>query len=218
MEKVVKEYKKEYEKFGRDKKSLFIPKDNQGTRFKSITSHIHQDGFSILDYGCGFGDLKIYLDERFEKYKYTGADIVEEFIKDNRSVYGDAEFLKIDNVHDIQSDYDYIVAAGVFNMLYVESEKEHQKLVFDTIKHLFEKSQVALSLNFLSPYVDFTQPGAFHQDDIKLLGFVRKNLSKRLVLDFSLMPYEYSITIFKKDDIDKERSIYKEDTRYRDQG
>jgi len=210
MKKVIKSYKDALMKYGHSPKSLFILKNNQNIRFESMLNHIKKDeSFSLLDYGCGLGDLKRYLNNRFGSFKYTGVDIVEDFILHNKKIDTESEYFLIDSVYDIKNEYDHIIIVGVFNMLYDKLEK-HKNIVFESLEHLFNKSRKSLIVNFLSPYVDYIQKGAYHQDDIELMNFVRRKLSRRFFLDHSFMPYEYSITIFKENEIDSAKSAYKD--------
>ncbi len=213
MQHVKNSYQKEFKKYGRDSKSLFIPKNNQEVRFKSLTKHIKNEKFTLLDFGCGLGDLKDFLDFRFNDYMYTGVDIVEEFIQSNKDVDKESEYFKIETYKDIDEKYDYIVIAGVFNILYRDSIEEHKNIVYNTIEYLFSKTKKALSINFMSDYVDFKQETAYHQDDIELMTFLREKLSSRFIIDNSYMPYEFSVIVYKDKSINQKMSVYCENIR-----
>lgn len=208
MKNIINIYKQAFESFGDTPNSVLWPKGRQDERFEALTKHIQKNSFSILDFGCGLAHLKPYLDTKFTDFDYIGADIVADFIKNNQEKYPKSEFLKIEKVQDIQQSYDYIVSSGAFNMLYVEDINAHKKIVFDTLKYLFEKTNVLLSVNFMRDEVDFIQQGAYHQNINEIYSFVINNLSKRLVIDTSYMPYEYTITIFKQQEITRPDNMY----------
>jgi cyclopropane fatty-acyl-phospholipid synthase-like methyltransferase len=212
MDEVIKQYREQFQKHGNSINSLFIPKGRQKERFDSLIREFKND-FSILDYGCGLGHLKAYLDNKFTNFKYTGVDIVNEFIEQSNQNYNKANFYLINSVQDIKENFDHIVAAGVFNMLYDKDIVKHKKIVFDTISYLFSITNKSLAVNFMTDQVDFIQEGAYHQNILEIYSFITENLSKRLILDQSYMPYEYSVIIFKDQEILRPDNIYAEITK-----
>jgi trans-aconitate methyltransferase len=53
---------------------------SQHKRFEVIAAASDFNGATVLDVGCGLGDLKAYLDERFDGVRYLGVDQMPEFI------------------------------------------------------------------------------------------------------------------------------------------
>lgn len=54
--------------------------DAQKARFDVILGGINFNGLSVLDVGCGCGDLKAALDKRFADFDYIGLDMQDEFV------------------------------------------------------------------------------------------------------------------------------------------
>jgi len=133
---------------------------------------------------------------------------VEEFISENNAKYDFGRFEVIKDCFDIKENYDVITAAGVFNMLYVQDKKKHQQIVYENLSHLFSKTNDVLSVNFMTDQVDFIQAGAFHQNVIDLYDFAKNNLTKRVALDESYMPYEFTFHFFKDQNILRPDNIY----------
>lgn len=200
-------YRHAFEQFGDSPNAVFWPKGRQWERFNSLTSQIKIDNFSLLDYGCGLGHLFTFLQDRFSTFSYTGVDIVDEFIAQNKSKYPTSKFLKINDFGDVKNNYDFITIAGVFNILYTNLN-DHKKIVFNTIKHLFEYTNIALSINFMTDLVDFKSENSYHQNIPEIFEFACNHLSKRLIIDQSYMPYEFTITIFKDAEIIRPANIY----------
>lgn len=194
-------YKDAFSKYGDSNKSVFWPKGKQENRFEALCQKIDKrETFSILDYGCGLGDLYKFLDIKFDSFHYTGVDIVDEFVSFANEKYIDtsnAHFYKINNSLEVIEDYDYIVASGTFNVLFKDTFEEHFEILKNTFANLFNKTNIYLAINFLNKDVDYIQDGAYHQDVIELYNFVVKHLSKRVIIDQSYMPYEFSIIIYK---------------------
>ena len=55
-------------------------KGRQQLRFEALTKNIKTNNSSLLDFGCGFGDLSQFLLEKKLKVDYTGLDCMKEFI------------------------------------------------------------------------------------------------------------------------------------------
>lgn len=206
---IIKSYQLAFEKNGVSPEAVLWPKGRQYERFSALLSHVknNQPG-SLLDFGCGLAHMIEYVNQMFPYLEYTGADIVPDFIKSNLERFPDSSFKLIKDATDITNVYDYIVASGTFNMLYVKDSATHQQIVFDYLTHLFSITRVYLSVNFMTDKVDYIQDGAFHQNVNTLLDFVQSKLSMRIVVDHSYMPFEYTITIFKDQEIVRPQNTY----------
>ncbi len=205
---VIGQYREAFRRHGRSPGAVLCPKGRQDLRYTALTTAIGASGFSILDFGCGLAALKGFLDQRFEKFTYTGVDLVPEFVADCRIAHPGAKFLHIRDVTDVPGEFDYVVLSGVFNILYTPDRAQHLTLVLDTIERLFERTRVALACDFLSDQVDFQLPGAFHMGQDELLRQVQGRLSRRYVLDHSYMPYEFALTVFKDQRIERPANVF----------
>lgn len=209
MEDLKKQYKEAFNKYGYSEKSVFWPKGRQNERFEALTRLINKKKFSILDFGCGLGHMFDYLNRNFEgNFKYQGLDIVEDFITQNKLMHPTIDFQLINHYSDVKNNFDYILISGVFNMSYFDNLQKHKNFVYEILEELFKKTDVCLSVNFMTDQVDFIQKGAYHQNIEELLSFIKLKLSKRYVLDCSYMPFEFTITVFKDQTIKKPDNIY----------
>lgn len=70
--------------------------ESQRLRFEVIAGVADFNGCSVLDLGCGTGDLKAFLDERCNGLRYLGIDQMPEFIETARQRFaaqaGDTAF------------------------------------------------------------------------------------------------------------------------------
>ena len=206
--KIINSYSKAFKKYGDSPKSVMWPKGRQEERFNALMRFIpRESSFSILDYGCGLGHLLNFLEENYKEYDYSGCDIVEDFIVHNSYKYKNSTFFNSHNQR-ITSKYDHIVASGVFNILYTDDEVQHKNIVFKTIKMLFKQTNKSLTINFMTDQVDFKSPTAYHQNIIELYEFCYNNITKRLNIDQTYMPYEFTITLFRNQEILTPINIY----------
>lgn len=205
-------YRRQFQKHGVDPRSLFWSKGRQNIRFRALSEYI-DDGMTILDYGCGFGDFFTYLKSKKINVNYIGIDIIDEFIHEAKKINPDGNFL-IGNLgdHDLNTEIDIVVVSGAFNMLYTDDEAEHEKIVFDLITKLYSLSRLGISIDFLTPDVDYKAPNGFHMDYSKLISWCINSLSRRIKFDHSYLPYEYCVHIindaFKEETADAYYDFY----------
>lgn len=207
MKHILAMYADAFRRHGDSHEAVLWPKGRQEERFHALTRHIRREkDFSVLDYGCGLAHLKPFLDARYRNVAYAGADAVDVFIEADRKKYPDAAFHHVQSPVAIEGEYDYIVSSGAFNILYTPRPDEHRAIVLGILEQLFEKTRVYLSVNMMTDDVDFRQSDAYHQNATELYGFACEKLSRRLVLDQSYLPYEFTLTIWKEPVQRSERS------------
>lgn len=210
IETAIESYRSAFAKFGDSPAAVLWPKGRQALRFRALTSHFSESGFSVLDYGCGLAHLKDYLDTRFSGFTYTGADMVEEFVRADRIKHPQASFQLVRGPEEIRQQYDYVVLSGVFNLSYSADKPAHVRFIEESLSHLFQCCRVSLSVDFMCDQVDFEESGSHYQNVFGLLGFVNQHLSRRYTLDQSYMPYEFSVTIYRDSSILRPQNIYPE--------
>jgi len=208
VDKVIDMYRDAYRQFGNAKEAVLWPKGRQKERFDVLTSPIKSANFSILDYGCGLAHLKKYLDAAYHSYTYTGVDIVSEFIAENSQNYPNDTFAHIRSHDEILERHDFVVISGVFNILYETSYEQQWDYIQKVLEHLFSLTDVCLSCNFMTDNVDFTQQDAYHQNIPQLYQFITSKLSKRFVIDQSYMPYEFTVHVYKNQEIVRPDNIF----------
>jgi cyclopropane fatty-acyl-phospholipid synthase-like methyltransferase len=165
--------------------------------------------FTVLDFGCGLAHLKEFLDCKYKNYTYSGVDIVEGFVDASKAKYPNCKISLIDAFENVTLKYDYIIASGVFNLLYTNDKNKHKEDVFNIIRHLFSKTKKALLIDFMHDKVDFIQDNNYHQNIPELYDFISEKISKRFIIDQSYMPYEFSCAIYKDDCILRPDNIFR---------
>lgn len=206
---LVKLYQRSYATHGNSPAAVQWPRGRQDLRFDALTSHIKSDGFSLLDFGCGLAHLKKYLDTKYSNFHYHGVDIVPEFISACSQNYPDASFDLMRGHADVAKDFDHVVISGTFNLVYGTDVVRHRTIVRETLVNLFQRTRVALAVNFMTDRVDYHQEHSYHENVANLYEFACNSLSPRLTLDQSYMPFEFTMTIFKDREIVRPDNIYR---------
>jgi SAM-dependent methyltransferase len=194
-------YSEAFRKYGDSAAAVQIPKDNQAVRFESVINFLPEptvERLSIADFGCGLGHLNNYLCKEFERpFHYTGVEINLDFLEYNKKKFVSSNFVERDVFFLNNEKYDVITSIGTFNIIYAGDEAEHKNFVYAEIMRLWEKTSYLLHLNFMSSIVDYSQQGAYHQDVGELYAFICKNMSRKLIIDSSYLPYEFSAVVSK---------------------
>ncbi len=106
-------------------------RDCQRRRFEVLTETVGFSGASLLDVGCGSGDLYRYLvEEKGIDVDYTGVDILQGMIDTARCRHPGGRFIRADiAVEEIPGEYDVVFCSGVFNLDSGGGEEPHRRLV-----------------------------------------------------------------------------------------
>jgi 2-polyprenyl-3-methyl-5-hydroxy-6-metoxy-1,4-benzoquinol methylase len=82
--------------YGYDPQSLGWIPGTQEARFRVLTAIGDLEGCSVLDVGCGFGDLYEYLCRNGVNVDYTGVDLSPDLLEIARQRHPDVRFISAD--------------------------------------------------------------------------------------------------------------------------
>ncbi len=209
IDNIINRYKKRFDINGYSPLSLGWGKGKQNLRFKMLTTNFQLNNKSILDIGCGFGDINRWLKQNeVTNYNYLGIDVVEEFVSEAKNRYSDynvkfeqAEFLS----KQFNGRFDYIIESGIFN--HIMEHIDNYDYIFKVMEKAFMLCDSAISFDFLSSKVDFQRDGAFHSEPSVILEMAY-SLSSRVILNNSYMPYEFNVIVFKDEEVFYDHMCY----------
>ena len=188
-------YDARVDEFGEDIRAVgWRSREQQELRFRILSEGIRNSGITVLDLGCGFGDLFRFLTRLdIEVSEYVGIDTSRKMVLTSQAA------LKQPNVRFEQADlsfkserhFDYIFLSGTLNLA---SRRAPAEKLRDLAK--FCVSNIApdgeLRANFLSTKVDFSNPLNHHFSPIETLSFFQTVFEEvTLVEDYGL--YEFTI-------------------------
>lgn len=140
----------------------------QELRFKVLSAIGIQSGDSVLDVGCGFGDLFGYLNKQGIKVEYTGIDLSPEIVEEGKKQYPLANFFigeLFDFKHELQS-FDYVMLSGSLN----EELNDDGIYAKKMISRMFECCRKGLAFNLLDARNKMIEScsdlQSFHPDEI----------------------------------------------------
>lgn len=118
---------------------------SQSDRFQALLRAAQFEGGSVIDYGCGSGDLFGYLQSSGYAFDYLGLDQNSDMIRIAKAKYG-ARFDVIGLDEVFFSSADYIFCSGVFQFRDSDNPYYYDAL----IRSLFRQSKRCIAFNVLS--------------------------------------------------------------------
>lgn len=146
--------------------------DSQRKRFEVIAEAGGFSGCSVLDVGCGRGDLKQFLDTRFTQFSYIGLDHIPEFIEQARQAYeGVAEtwFFECDFSAVKWPQVDYVVASGALG--YRSGDADFH---LEMVRRMYASARRAVIFNMLDAAVFPDHPLLVGRDCDEVLAHCRE--------------------------------------------
>lgn len=199
----IERYNERLEEYGKDPKTLGWMRGRQEIRFEALTGIGDLDGASVLDIGCGFGDLLGFLQERDVDVDYRGWDINPDLVEIAREEYPEGSFETVDvSERDGDVEYDYVFASGVFN----HQISDNEAFVRDSLATMVEIADRGVAVDFMSTYVDYRAEDAYYADPREIFDYC-KELSMRVSLRHDYLPYEFCVYVYVDDAIDEDNAF-----------
>lgn len=196
-------YRNLYHKHGDSAGAVQYSDDASHKARFAVLRAVDPNAQSILDVGCGLGHLYRYLKEQGFSGRYTGVDIVPEFIATaNEHMITDpqANALLVAGDEALPQGHEYVVLSGVFNNLM----DDNAGFISDTLKRMFAVAEKGIAFNAMSTYVDYEDDKLYYTNPLELLHFCKQELGGHPLLrhDYSLSaggyPFEYAVYVYKQ--------------------
>ncbi|GLQ87802.1 class I SAM-dependent methyltransferase [Dyella flagellata] len=145
--------------------------DSQRLRFEVMCRVGDMSGCKVLDLGCGYGDLKAFLDTQFTELAYLGVDHMPEFIEEACRRYGHLPrtgFVQADILNAVLPEVDYVLASGALSY-----RSSNALYPYNLIRQMWEAATRGLAFNLLDANVFEATPVLCGQDPGEILAFCR---------------------------------------------
>ena len=187
-------------RFGYGYRALgFGRRSSQEKRFGALAALGDFDGASLLDVGCGFGDLLAWLRARGLRLRYTGLDVTASMIERCRKRFtdGEARFVVGDALTwtppmEEGGAYDWVIASGIFGY----HAKDTRSRIQPTLERLFAMARRGLAVNFLSGCAPTRSPGRLYVHPADVLQYALR-LTPAVRLDHTYMPNDFTLCMYK---------------------
>ena len=204
----IQRYNSRYAEFGYSPKTLGWWTGKQELRFEVLTSHYDFQGKSVLDIGCGFGDLNKTLRRKCSQYRYSGVDFNPTLIAKAKELYQEpwisfqeSEFLETSFAEPL----DYAIESGIFNHKY--AQRDNYEVIGDCMAKAIEVCRDGLAFDFNSDRRPDKREDIFYSSPERILS-IAMEFSKNVILRHDYMPYEFAIFVFKDDSFSTEDKIF----------
>jgi SAM-dependent methyltransferase len=156
--------------------------------------------FTINDYGCGYGALVCYLEERGCRFRYTGFDISARMLEQARELVGDSERCRFIADADELERADYTVASGIFNVRLDAGDDAWETHVLATLDRLDALSERGFAFNMLTSYSDpdRMRPDLYYADPRAIFDHCKRSYSRWVALLHDYGLYEFTILVRKE--------------------
>jgi SAM-dependent methyltransferase len=177
-------------------------KESQYLRFKQLCSIMQPDtSFSLLDFGCGYGELINYLrsEDMGKAFTYFGYDISDKMIDMARTLHKDLANTDF-SVKLPDTGFDYVIGSGLFNVkLNLANDTEWLTYILSVLNTFHELSKKAFSFNVLTSYSDkeHMKEYLYYADPLFLFDFCKKHFSRNVSLIHDYDLYEFTIVVKK---------------------
>lgn len=195
IEHLQEDYDKSLEMYGAGPKALlWWDYRSMAIRFRELVKEVPVEGKTIMDAGCGLGDLLPYLYAKSVNFRYTGYDKKPEFVEEARRHYEGHEFKVGDPMNSRLGLFDVVISSGVMNGNVKNWMKKRQKM----IANLFDQTGEVLAFNMaggLRPIPDDSLIAYANANEIYKFC---KTLTKHTTLNTSYLDKDFTIIMFKK--------------------
>lgn len=200
-------YDERLARFGYSPQTLGWNKPKHRLRYEVLLAYwdlAAAPGTSVLDVGCGFGDLFGYARERDWPISYHGVDLNPKLIDVAREVYPEAGFSVADPLTDgLTGEYDVIVASGTHN----HPVSNHDEYVAETFALFAAHARRGFAINFLSDRVSFRRDDNAYTSPERALALALRH-SRRVQLRHDYMPFEFTVIVDRDDTFDDALTVF----------
>ncbi len=194
----IERYNSRLDRFGYSPESLGWGggRERQMLRFRILSEIGVGVSDSVLDIGCGFGDLYEYLTQTGWHGRYVGVDLNEKLLEVARKVHKGITVKQLDILNTKEEmECDWALCSGVFNAKL--SYEDNFVYIKKMIRRMLDVSAKGVGVDFMSTYVDFQNPEAYHTSPSSMVEFCKKELDAKFILRMDYLPYEFAIYLKK---------------------
>jgi SAM-dependent methyltransferase len=176
------------------KAALYATPDNQYGTFVNLMKIVAgKTGGTLLDVGCGQGDLFEFVETRGLNLVYSGIDLCPTMIGYAKARFPDGTF-RVQDILEYDQSHDFVIAASVFDLALPDQKEYTQNM----IRQMFRVTGKWLAFNMLSDaYRDYErQKELFYYDPAEIIGFCL-GLTPYLWFDHSTSGYDFCVYLKK---------------------
>jgi len=173
---------------------------SQDNRFAQLARVIQPtSGYSLLDYGSGYGAFYDYLVNQGHSLDYCGFDIVEKMVETGRDMHRGNPRCTFTADENQLPQCDYAVASGIFNIRLDTPYEDWTAYVLKTLTRMHELTRRGFSFNLLTSYSDpeYKRPDLYYADPLFYFDHTKKGFSRNVALLHDYGLYDFTVLVRK---------------------
>ncbi|MGH7156905.1 MAG: class I SAM-dependent methyltransferase [Candidatus Saccharimonadales bacterium] len=163
-------------------------------RFRELVKEVPVEGKSILDAGCGMGDLLPYLYAKSPDFKYLGVDKTKGFIEIAKLRYEGHEFRVADPFNRPIGMFDVLLSSGVMNGNFEDWLAKRHKMIVA----LFDQTGEVLAFNMAGGLKPAQDDSLIAYANAQQIFDFCKTLTPYVKLKTDYLPRDFTIVMRKK--------------------
>jgi len=201
LKNVAQYYEEKIEMYGATARGVdWNSSESQSLRFEQLLKVCDQAQiFSINDYGCGYGALVEYMNNRGYIFRYRGFDISDQMIANAQNLHQGLDYCEFFTDEFLLAAADYTVASGVFNVKLQTSNQEWEDYMLHTLNRIAELSEKGFAFNVLTMYSDSDRmrTDLYYADPLFLFDYCKRHFSRFVSLLHDYPLYEFTVLVRK---------------------
>jgi SAM-dependent methyltransferase len=190
-------YRKSFWKHGASPRALGWKNEEAAeVRFENLLWDLDLSGKTVLDFGCGFGDIIPLLEKKFSNFEYLGVDVVPEFVEAARGKYPGQKFV-VENIlgKPRKPKFDVVLASGSLNSNFPNNMTFRK----NALKTLFGSCRETFAFNMAG---GFPQPKnkqgnrVYYADALEILEFCL-SLTPKIIFRYNYRPKDFTVVMFR---------------------
>jgi SAM-dependent methyltransferase len=170
---------------------------SQRLRFEVLVRHLDLSSEpSLLDVGCGNGELLAYLRERGIAVHYLGIDVCADMVTACQRRFG-PEAALLASTADLAPrslGADYVVASGTFNVRHAAA---WEAFVERALGEMYNACRIATVFNMTSTLADHRYDHLFYLDPARVPALAAGFDCRRFLLDHSYPLFDFTATLLR---------------------
>lgn len=170
-------------------------KDSQYLRFDILNELGLHLADSVLDVGCGRGDLLSYLEEKGFHGRYVGVDITPEMIQLAKRSHAGATFHHIDMIaNPLEKKFEFVVASGIFYLRVDDMDAYFRRMLDAMWNHCIK----GIGFNMLSIFAPVQPEEEYFFDPAEVFK-VCSTYTRRIALRHDYKQNDFSVLMYRQD-------------------
>lgn len=167
---------------------------SQQERFKVLASIADLSDQVIMDLGCGLGDLRPFLAQRFKNFVYLGIDMIPEFIDAASQRFEnekDTSFINADFTVDGLPEVDYVLASGSLSY-----QTDNELFLYRAIEKMYVCARKGVAFNLLNSETYTSTAVLKSYNKYEVLGYCLR-LANSTELKIGYLEDDFTIMMYK---------------------